>query len=153
MRKARNYGEVISAILAIVVGLGMVGMSWADNPSQPWPVNTGPAPTAFKCNSSTSQWDCTGQFNGTDCVPKNSPNQTGQDFSLYECGDAVWNSVKATQIRQYGKCNYGSGSCTQWTSYNCVIWNVYKDKSCSIFACSWVGAYGPFCDPENPTGQ
>lgn len=150
MRKARNYWKETCAILAMLVGLGLAGMSWGNGPYV-WPANQGGTQTTYKCNSSTSLWDCTNNFmQGVGCVKKGSPGKPGNNNSLYECGNTIWNSVQVTQIRQYGQCNSGSGSCTEWTQYWCVAWNVYEDNACSTLACSPQGWGSNFCDPNNP---
>lgn len=152
MRKARNYWEETCAVLAIVVGLGLTGLGGAD--TFQWPGSTGPTPTSYKCNASTSLWDCTGNFGNTSCVTKGTFGNPGSNTTLYECGDTVWNSVKATHIRQYGLCNTGTGSCTEWDKYWCVAWEVYKDNYCSSdqYACGYYGSGSAFCDPNNPGG-
>jgi hypothetical protein len=150
MRKARNYWEEICAILAILVGLGLTSMSWAD--TFQWKSSENPNYTNNLCNTSTSSWDCTGNFMTKSCVKKGSPGNPGANTDLYICGNTVWNGVQATQIRQYGRCNVSGGSCTEWGLYYCVAWNVYKDNICSSnqLACNWQGAGPGFCDPNNP---
>lgn len=144
MRKARNYWQEMCAVLAILVGLVLTGVSWADEVK--WPANVGPTNTLYQCNTQTG--NCWGW--SENCIPKGTP---GIDSMYFSCGNTLWLSLEVVVVKQWGKCNDGVGLCTQWSQYWCLIYNVYKDSSCSINACYWYGWAGPLCDPEDPNGE
>jgi hypothetical protein len=146
MRKARNYWEESCAVVAILFGLALTGMSWAEK-SQ-WQTNANPTPTDFQCNAGTG--NCKGWT--SQCISKATG---GLDASYFTCGNSIWNSLHVTQARAYGSCNSGSGSCTEWGTYWCLDYDVFSDGACSAnnYQCSIMLALANLCDPNNPTGQ
>ncbi len=143
MRKARKHWQESCAVLAILVGLVLTGVSWADFA---WPPNAYPFPTSSLCNSQTG--DCYGW--GNNCINKGDARTDNED---YTCANTVWNSLKMNRAKAWGLCNTGSGSCTAWGIYYCVYWYIYQNPNCDTYACDQINYNTLLCDPNNPTGQ
>lgn len=131
MRKARTYWQETCAVLAILVGLGLAGVSWADQVS--WNTNVGPHDTEVQCVASR-RLVCNNWSLG--CVESGT---SGYAIGNFSCGNTIWNSLQITALRAFGTCSAGSGQCRYWDEYWCLQWNIYRNSDCTTLECTAQG--------------
>jgi hypothetical protein len=150
MRTVKNDAWTVTAILAIIGGLGIAAASWGDGhggTSYVYPPSVGPTSTTALCYA---QAGMCGDWDGN-C---HNRGDLGYTDSLFTCGNTVWLSLQEDDFRSWGLCQGSTGTCTKWQQFFCLHYNVYKD-ACGIspasLACDWFYWVGGLCDPNAPS--